>query len=733
MMRLGFVVTAGLALFTVMSVPAKPSFHVLAEGPLTGKTERPGSELVVRGVNEGAGPATVIVSIDDGSDKPYAERFNVERVVLPGPFAMRLVLGGLTTPSRRVLDPAALRAYRVFSDAETIGVTVESVKILMPPRFPADVLALDFGPADGPVFPGFQATGPDGAILRCARCRAVRRPYTDPLIADGIQGMTRITLPAAPGPQVLAMWTEDTGEWEYLPHFRERRIKINGRVVLQERSTTDEWVRERYLAGLERRHADGASAWDIFGRHRGGLIVVDVQPVDGKVVIDLAGEGYSATHMAALMLVPKARKPLIDQVQAERAGRFNEEWPIIEAAASPPISGPGIEAVTPSDVTVSRGAIGVMAFDIVPTPGGGEAEFRVATPLSGDGGLAADIYLARWRLARTAPSSRALVFRNDMLDGRSTRINVPPGRKQRVYLVLRASNEAPAGEHVVRFQATGNDWSRSADFIVKVPDAVSKGSTIGTYLEPLPPDTWFGGAGGMRNGCRMDRLAEFGISALAPMLRLPVKDGIEEFLFDLEQAGKRFSGPLLAYATVKRLVEYGGMDGAAKAIANLEKEIRARGLAAPVWSVADEPSNPGVAANVEALLEAIRRHAPEARLAAHLNHPQDMALAAKFDVVLVNPGFAMTAGRLAALRDKGVSVWGYNFPEGYALKSQMKRHGLDTYFQWHAAMPTADPFDPTDGREDDIFLIYPTEDPCPDKPVIHRRLLELAGAAGPLR
>jgi hypothetical protein len=41
-------------------------------------------------------------------------------------------------------------------------------------------------------------------------------------------------------------------------------------------------------------------------------------------------------------------------------------------------------------------------------------------------------------------------------------------------------------------------------------------------------------------------------------------------------------------------------------------------------------------------------------------------------------------------------------------------------------MPTADPFDPLDGREGDEQFILPSLEACPPVPSIHRDLLELA-------
>jgi hypothetical protein len=41
-------------------------------------------------------------------------------------------------------------------------------------------------------------------------------------------------------------------------------------------------------------------------------------------------------------------------------------------------------------------------------------------------------------------------------------------------------------------------------------------------------------------------------------------------------------------------------------------------------------------------------------------------------------------------------------------------------------MPTADPFDPIDGREGDVQMLYPMERVCADRIDIHRSLLRLA-------
>ena len=61
------------------------------------------------------------------------------------------------------------------------------------------------------------------------------------------------------------------------------------------------------------------------------------------------------------------------------------------------------------------------------------------------------------------------------------------------------------------------------------------------------------------------------------------------------------------------------------------------------------------------------------------------------------------------------------------------RSGAKGYLQWHARMPTADPFDPSDGREDDVQFLLPHIVPCPEIQDVDRGLFELAEGIVDLR
>jgi hypothetical protein len=133
------------------------------------------------------------------------------------------------------------------------------------------------------------------------------------------------------------------------------------------------------------------------------------------------------------------------------------------------------------------------------------------------------------------------------------------------------------------------------------------------------------------------------------------------------------------------------------------------------------------------LAAAMRAAAPGAPLAAHLNDPRDAALLPLLDLATVNHRFGADATDIARLRGAGVSPWLYNMPRlRMAAGFYLWRSGAEGLLQWHARMPTADAFDPTDGREGDVQFLWPTPGVC-DPPDLDADLLALAEGAEDLR
>ena len=183
----------------------------------------------------------------------------------------------------------------------------------------------------------------------------------------------------------------------------------------------------------------------------------------------------------------------------------------------------------------------------------------------------------------------------------------------------------------------------------------------------------------------------------------------------------------LAYAPAKRLLERDGRAGSAAVIGRVERDLRRAGLTPPVWSLADEPSNPGQPAqDLKDWIAAIRTQAPGARIAAQLNTPADRPLIAAFDAVLLNDGYGLDVATLADAKARGPDVWLYNTGKPRLTAGiWLWITSASRYVQWHARMPTGDPFDPTDGREGDVQALLPSRGVC-EVSSIDRSVLEMA-------
>jgi len=125
---------------------------------------------------------------------------------------------------------------------------------------------------------------------------------------------------------------------------------------------------------------------------------------------------------------------------------------------------------------------------------------------------------------------------------------------------------------------------------------------------------------------------------------------------------------------------------------------------------------------------------PTAKLAGQLNARDDRRFLDDLDVAIVNSGFGVDYGDIAEIRSTGVTPWFYNMGEPRpAAGFYLWRTGAEGYLQWHARMPTADPFDPTDGREADVQYLYPTEGSCAAVPDIDAAMIDLVEGITDLR
>lgn len=674
------------------------------------------AEIVVSGDNAAAGPAVIVLRVDDSQSTDYWTRGNVERRVPPGPFRFRIPVADLRTPRGRPIDRASVRLVLIFSPTDAVAFDETAVET--PPDLVSDqgpVLALDFGPEGSSAFPGFVAVTPNDPILSGQAVVPRNRPGADSLIADGIEGVERVTLSPGPGRWQVVLWTDDPGEWEYLPHALERCIRVNGQTVASRRMTPEEWIRDIYLAGREPEWRPGVTAWEAFGARRGGRLQTEIDAPDGRILVELAGSDRSATFLSGLLVAPAADTVIVDRVERMRQQRFDETWRVA------PVVDTGARAA-PVRLGTIPAAPGTPVFLTVTAP-----TIAVAGPSYGGRTLPTWIHTGHWRLTRPDTASTLLVPDDRHLRGDRSGLSDSGGLPRRHTVTVHVPTDAAPGFYEGHIDMLGG----SVPFSIEVVDQSlpPAGASIGLYLDDLPTHRWFRTDSKAARLCAMTALRRLGLTGIAPPLATPDGgDGDPALLEDaMLAADLGFNTPLLAYTPFKRARDRTNL-------AAIDRALAAQGT--PLfWSAADEVSNHG--GDLETLrrrLTEIRLYAPQIRLAGHLNAERDAEIADAFDAVLVNSGYGLTEERLSDLQRRVPHVSLYNLDRPrLAAGAYLWRAELDGYLQWHARMPTADPFDPTDGREADVAWLPPVAEDCPPVPDLDRDLIRMADGITDLR
>ncbi len=704
-------------------------------------------EIIVEGTVNDATPAAIALRVDDAASTAYATRYNDERKIPPGPFRFTVGVKGLKTPSGRVLDRATIARIVVFAWEGTPNVSITRFEMARGAMLPERARGYAFGALDAALPPGFERIGPaDSRVTGAGGIQVVRRPAPDPLVANGLKGVRRIVLPAAGSRMRVTVWSEDPGEWEALPHPFERRILVNGRVLVDEKRSADQWIAERYLRGSSAEHTARDDAWTAYGRLRGNPAALDVDAINGEVVIELAGGEPSALFVNAVLIEPHdASTPPLSPTQpttaqafvnGQRARWYRERFPVAavqpsdDAATTIMLTRDGPAQLPPLTLraapdTGSRVSLQIAADTTIARP-----QITLTPPRRGSVALAARLWAAQRTLER---DDSVLRLRDNRLRADAASLAITPDLPRGYELWIDIPKATPPGIYTGALAIATPAGSRTVPLDVTVlAVTLPSAKPAGTYLARPAHLAYFAGLTLERErqvACDLDLLRGFGLANTAP----PIGglDRTDLGLFATEMRRAQASGVAagwLIYNPLDDLVQAQGRARAAATVGRLTELIAAQGLPPPLWSVADEPSNPDQHAGPLAdWVAQLRAKAPAARLGGHLNTPIDSAFVPLFDTVIVNPGFGIDLADLDRLKAAKKGVWLYNTSAPRQTAGLwLWRTSADRYVQWHARMPTADPFDPLDGREADYQMIYPTFEICPRQPDIHRDLLRLA-------
>ena len=711
--------------------------QIVDSGQLTFEAD---DELHIEGAVKAANPVVVVLRIDDAQSTNYASRVNSERTLPPGPFRWTIAVKGLRTTDGRTLDYRQLKRMMVFLAAGEGSVTLNRFETAQALKLPAGTKGYALGAETAELPAGFERIAPGDPRVAGANIVAVHRPAPDPLVASGLRGIERLTLPCTNQQALVTIWTEDPGEWELLPHPLERRIRINGLAVVGERRTPDTWVQQRYLHGLGYEHGPQDDAWTAYGRLRGEVRSAEVTCGPEGVVIELAGSTAEALFLSAVLIEPAGSAPGLGQVEKLRADWYRSNWPVVTPART---QSP-FELVTlrdngaaPAGVTLQASAapdsgahlvVRVVSSVTIVNP-----NVALQQPSRENVKLTGMVWAGQMRLERQSAGDTVLTLGDNMLSNAPEGLPLKAGqpRKYEIWIDVPAATPPGVYNGGLLVGEIGRESLVPIEIevlAVKLPPARKP---AGFYLDEAPHLTWFEGMAADRDrqaACDMAFLARLGLNGSAPPLATPENvPGV--FEADMKRAMEAGVAPgWLAYAPARRLLERHGVDGSAAIIGRVERDLRDAGITPPAWSVADEPSNPDQAQQqLHDWIAAIRAHAPGARIAGHLNTPKDRALVGAFDTVLLNNGYGLDPATLADAQARGADVWLYNTDRPRVSAGLwLWITSASRYVQWHARMPTGDPFDPIDGREGDVQAFLPGRTVCPAVPSIDRAMLEMA-------
>lgn len=614
---------------------------------------------------------------------------------------------------------AALLAFLLFAPA-AFGADLPPTEHEF--ALPGSAMAWKLGPTGSAILPGFQAVAPGDPRLIGPHQIGINRPNADGLIGSGLRGVDRLQVPLPNGRWSISLWTEDPGEGEFLPHALRRTILVNGHVALSYRMTPSEWVRTVYMAGRDGEAIADGDPWQLFGRRRGGFATLDVDVTDGRLSIEQKGLGAEATFLSAVLAEPADDgHRVLTALDADRRERFLNRWPILSspAPAGPVPAGlsirllaenapvqpgwrpPAASAAMVPQRAVARGGIALLNFMALSDREEKQPAIRVTEPVLDGTALSTALRWGQWRFRRPSPLANALMVQADHLRGDIQAVTLHAGLPRPLNLIVRVPKDTASGHYAGSIEIEAGGMKRVQPFeIIVLPVVLPEiRQSIGIDLADPPFYEWFDVPTADRDRatrCDLRFLSDLGLTALTAPPATPTMDHIRQFLVQQGQfRDGGFSEP-------------------------------------PIWRIADGPGSlPMDLRNIRRILQSAM---PDAKIARHLRRKDDRSLLPLLDIALIDSGSGIGADEFAAIRAQGVAPWLYDMPNvELAAGFYLWRTGAGGFLQRPGRLPNADPFDPTDGWEDDAMLLPITAQSCAAVPDVDIHLLQMARGIDDLR
>jgi hypothetical protein len=528
-----------------------------------------------------------------------------------------------------------------------------------------------------------------------------------------------------------------------------QRISANGLEVWSRQYSPKSWINSVYLRGRPGLTYSSADAWTLFGERPEQRISFRANVDNRGLQLSFSGTQPEAGFVAGILAETEADFPVRRAVEAERADWWRKNWPVQGLPPEPSESTEDIPAVNQrpllqalqGEIIAAPDTSTNLLFDLFNDDSGITPSAKISAPNGSGWQLSSRLYWGHWMLRRSALASTLLKPTNRYLRTHPPAYNQIHGLPARLHVRIDVPAGAPAGVYLGDIQVQVGETVLHSPLRIRVVHVVlpKPNRPIGAYLERPVHFDWFEETRILADRaleCDLRFLRRQGLTGIAPPLSTPVSHAdFEKFVEQIRSAAATgFTPPYFAYTPLKRLQQTMGIDAALTRLAELEQRLKQMGLPPPLWASADEPSNPGQEYTADKIKRYASAFSPTLRLAGQLNNPKDKQRLDAFDVVLINQGYGIDRADVDNIKAQGINVWFYNLDNLRAAAGfYLWRTGADGYLHWHARMPTADPFDPTDGREDDIQFLYPMTDPCPSAPDVDVDLFRLSEGIVDLR
>lgn len=292
--------------------------------------------------NASGAPQMLTVEIRDDKTKDYWSRVNWNASVPPGRSTVYVPLQAFVGEKsvineRRRLDLNRITRLVLNTEDVASDLVIGSVRLVTEQPFKSDfpeLIRLDVGPLAGPVMAGFTALPPSiryrpergyGLSADAKIGRVEDRRHPDDLLRDWISfhsGGLDIDLPN----DVYRVWmmVEDPGYWDYYPSFYRRLVWAEGKVVLDERRSQQDFL-TRYFRHANDEDLPKDDIWRRYIPVRYKPLEFDVKVTDGQLNLRFeSGQDPHAVPLSALIIYPKSKAAQGEAYLAELWDRLKQ-------------------------------------------------------------------------------------------------------------------------------------------------------------------------------------------------------------------------------------------------------------------------------------------------------------------------------------------------------------------------------------------------------------------------